>query len=141
MRYGVCACIAALLCVACVLAANSSAAGQSVPFAQRVAERCKGEAAFAIAPCGCVVKNRLEGGWSEETVLLPFYAQDAQATAQEVRLVERVLNGYWPCDPRLWFMFSVCDVGRLGLEEDDALLIAERGGWRVLFYGKDALND
>ena len=130
-----------LLCaIACAVAIPGHAAGQDVPFARRVAERCKGEADFALALCSCVVRNRLAAGWTETNVLQPFYAADVAASEREVWLVERVLTGYWPCDPRLYFMFSACDVQLLGLEESAALVSVERGGWRVLFYGKDALE-
>ena len=103
--------------------------------------RCKGEAAFAIAPCACVVKNRLLAGWDETDVLSAFYAADMAALDSEVWVAERVLTGYWPCDPRLYFMFSAGDCRRLALIEEAALLVAERDGWRVLFYARDALND
>lgn len=109
-------------------------------FARRVAERCKGEAAFAIAPCACVVRNRLAAGWTETNVLTAFYAADVAASDAEVWLAERVLTGYWPCDPRLYFMFSAGDCRRLALPEAAALLVVTREGWQVLFYAKDALE-
>ena len=130
-----------LLCAVELLVGDSTGiVAQEMTFARRVAERCKGEAAFAIAPCACVVRNRLAAGWSETNVLTAFYAADVAALDGEVWLVDRVLTGYWPCDPRLYFAFSDWDAMRLGLAECDAILIAARDGWRVLFYAKDALE-
>lgn len=135
-------CVSALFALACAVAPNSGAQAAIVPvFAERVAMRCKGEASWAIAPCACVVKNRLLAGWDESNVLTPFFAADAAASATEIDLVNRVLTGYWPCDPRLHFMFSSADVEALGLTSADALLIASRGSWTVLFYEKDALHE
>ena len=105
----------------------------------QVAARCKGEASFAIALCACVVKNRLAGGYSEANVLDAFYAADVTPTATEIWLADRVLVGYWPCDPRLWYMFSSHDCWRLALDPGKALLVVTRESWQVLFYGKDAL--
>jgi hypothetical protein len=139
MRQGVRWCIGALLALTFALP-NSGLWAQSDNFAQRVADRCKGEAHFAIAPCGCVVRNRLAAGWSKETVLQAFYAQDVPAKAAEVWIIERVLSGYWPCDPRLYFMFSRADVAALGLCEADAIETVRRAGRAVFFYAKDALQ-
>lgn len=132
--------VGALFSLTLCLAGNSTAGAQSDDFPRRVAERCKGEAHFAIAPCGCVVKNRLAAGWSEETVLQAFYAEDVPAKDAEVWIIERVLTGYWPCHPLLWFMWSREDVQRLGLEECDAIQVVRRNGKIVFFYAKDALE-
>lgn len=132
--------MAALLCLTCSHAPISQAAGYSDDFPRRVAERCKGEAHFAIASCGCVVRNRLAAGWTEATVLAPFYAPDIAATVTEVQIIERVLTGYWPCDPRFWFMFSAQDVASLGLDPCDALGVLRRGGLSVYFYEESALE-
>jgi len=134
-------CMAALLCLTCSLAPNSQAQGYADDFPRRVAERCKGEAHFAIAPCGCVVKNRLAAGWTEATVLEAFYAADVAAKDAEVWLIERVLTGYWPCDPRIYFMFSTADVTRLDLEVCNAILEVRRNGKVVYFFAEDALRD
>jgi len=126
---------------ACVLGLNSQPGRTQTPFPERVAARCAGEARFALAECACVVKNRLQGGFTESTVLRAFFAPDQPVTADEVLQVERVLNGYWPCDPRLWYMLSVTDCRRLGLPEVDAVLVVQGPGrWRVLFYDKAALE-
>jgi hypothetical protein len=140
MRQGVRWCIGALFALTCGLALNLGAGAQSDEFARRVAERCKGEAHFAIASCGCVVRNRLAQGWTEETVLQAFYAQDVPAKDAEVWIIERVLTGYWPCDPRLYFMFSRDDVRRLGLRECDAIETVRRAGRAVFFYAEEALQ-
>lgn len=140
MRRGVLWCMAVLFALSCGLAGNSSARAQSDEFARRVAERCKGEAHFAIASCGCVVKNRLAAGWSEETVLQAFFAEDVAAKDAEVWIIERVLTGYWPCDPRLYFMWSRADVAALGLCEADAIETVRRAGKVVFFYARDALQ-
>jgi hypothetical protein len=109
-------------------------------FAERVAQRCKGEASWAIALCACVVRNRVEAGADEAHVLDAFFAHDLPATAAEIDLARRVLVGLWPCDPRLWYMFGGVDVARLGLEPAAALVVTERCNWWALFYGKDALE-
>jgi len=127
---------------ACAVGLNSQPTAAQTPFPERVAARCAGEARFALQECACVVKNRLLGGFTERTVLRPFFAPDLPVTADEVLQVERVLNGYWPCDPRIWFMFSVQDCWRLGLPEVEAVLVVQGPGrWRVLFYDRGALGD
>ena len=128
--------------IACVLALALGLWGtiaNAAGFAEALAARCKGEAAFAIGACACVGRNRLAAGQSETDVLAAFYAAPRPPTAFEVRRVEAVLTGYWPCDPRLFFMFSVDDVWRLGLDEADAIKEVRRGARRVLFYAEDAL--
>lgn len=129
-----------LLCgLAFALAPNSGARGQQMSFAESVAARCKGEAAWALAPCVCTVKNRLAGGWDETHVLQAYFAQDVAPTAHEVQSAADILSGAAPCNGALWFMFSEADRRRLGLEESAALLIAAHGAWRVLFYERGAL--
>ena len=140
MRKGVLWGVGALLALTLCLAGNSPVFGYADDFPRRVAERCKGEAHFAIAPCGCVVKNRLAAGQSETEVLEAFFAQDVPAKDAEVWIIERVLTGYWPCDPRLWFMWSRADVAALGLDECDAIQVARRGGRVVFFYAESALE-
>jgi hypothetical protein len=108
-------------------------------FVQELAGRCKGEAAWALGACACVARNRLAAGQSETAVLAAFYAAPVEATPAEVRRVGAVLAGGFPCDP-VWFMWSDTDVARLGLNEADALIRLERGGWVVLFYARDALD-
>jgi len=133
--------IVLVLAFACAVGLNSQPTAAQAPFPERVAARCAGEARFALQECACVVKNRL-GGATESTVLRAFFAPDQPVTADEVLQVERVLTGYWPCDPRLWYMFSVTDCLRLGLPEVDAVLVVQGPGrWRVLFYDKAALGD
>jgi len=127
---------------ACVLGLNSQPGRTQTPFPERVAARCAGEARFALQECACVVKNRLAGGFTENTVLRPFFAPDQPVTADEVLQVERVLNGYWPCDPRGWYLFSVQDCRRLGLPESEAVqVVYGPGRWRVLIYDHGALDD
>ena len=130
------------LVFACAVGAYSRPTAAQTPFPERVAARCAGEARFALQECACVVKNRLLGGFTENTVLRPFFAPDQPVTAEEIAQVERVLNGYWPCDPRVWYMFSVQDCRRLGLPEGEAVQVVRGPGrWRVLFYDKAALDD
>lgn len=103
--------------------------------------RCAGEARWAIAPCACVVRNRLAGGWNETHVLDAFFAVDLPATATEIDLAQRVLTGAWPCDDSLWFMFSGDDVALIGLDPATAILAAARGEGVAYFYDKGALSD
>ena len=127
---------------ACAVGLAGHPAAAQTPFPERVAARCAGEARFALQECACVVKNRLLGGWTQTNVLKPFFAPDQPVTAAEVEQVERVLDGYWPCDPRIWYMFSVQDCRRLGLPEVEAVLVVQGPGrWRVLFYDRGALGD
>jgi len=134
--------IVLVLAFACAVGWNSQPAAAQTPFPERVAARCAGEARFALQECACVVRNRLAGGFTENTVLRPFFAPDQPVTADEVAQVERVLNGYWPCDPRIWYMFSVSDCRRLGLPEAEAVQVVNGPGrWRVLFYDHGALDD
>ena len=141
MRKSFAWCAGALLALTCAVALPAQPAAAQTTFPRRVAERCKGEAHFAIAPCGCVVKNRLAAGQSETEVLAAFFAQDVPAKDAEVWIIERVLNGEWPCNVQLWFMWSAADVERLGLDEADAISVVRRGENEIYFFAKDALND
>ena len=129
--------------LACVLALCAGLTGTFVAragdFPSELAGRCKGEAAWALGACACVARNRLAAGQSETAVLAAFYAAPVTPTDAEVRRVGAVLAGGFPCDP-VWFMWSDTDVARLGLNEADALIRLERGGWVVLFYARDALD-
>ena len=130
--------------LACVLALCAGLTGTFVAragdFPSELAGRCKGEAAWALGACACVASNRLAAGQSETAVLAAFYAAPITPTDAEVRRVGAVLDGVTLCDERLWFMFSYGDVARLGLDEADALIRLERGGWVVLFFGREALD-
>jgi hypothetical protein len=129
--------------LACVLALCAGLTGtfvaRAADFPSELAGRCKGEAAWALGACACVARNRLAAGQSETAVLAAFYAAPVAPTDTEVRRVGAVLAGGFPCDP-VWFMWSDTDVARLGLNEADALIRLERGGWVVLFYARDALD-
>jgi hypothetical protein len=129
--------------LACVLALCAGLTGTFVAragdFPSELAGRCKGEAAWALGACACVARNRLAAVQSETAVLAAVYAAPVEATPAEVRRVGAVLAGGFPCDP-VWFMWSDTDVARLGLNEADALIRLERGGWVVLFYARDALD-
>lgn len=130
--------------LACVVALCTSLTGTFVAnaadFPSELAGRCKGEAAFALGACACVARNRLAQGQSETAVLAAFYAAPVTPTDAEVRRVAAVLAGGFPCNSDLWFMWSDSDVARLGLNEADALIRLERGGWVVLFFGREALD-
>ena len=132
------------LALACALALCAGLWGTSgahaADFAHDLAAVCKGEAEFALGACACVAANRLAAGQSETAVLAAFYAAPRSPTLFEVRRVEAVLTGYWPCNERLWFMWSDGDAARLGLDAADALLIVRRAPWCVLFFAEDALD-
>jgi hypothetical protein len=129
----------ALACVLALILGPWGTPARAADFTSDLAAKCKGEAAFAIGACACVGRNRLAAGQSEAEVLAAFYAAPIEATDAERWIVERVLTGYWPCEPRLWFMFSLDDVWRLGLAKADALQVVARGGRQVLFYAEAAL--
>lgn len=101
-----------------------------------VASRCKGEASFAIAQCGCSIVNRLSAGWSEETVLSAYYAEDVAATAEEVETVSRILNRELYCSPDLYFMYSKADTVYLGIADVTPALVVTSGGREVRFFSR-----
>ena len=110
-------------------------------FAFAVAARCKGEAPWAVAPCACTVYNRLtSGGFTEENVLMAYYAANAMPDALDLKATEEVLtNG---CRPDLYFMFSPHDVAVVGLDYVfPSLIVREKGGHRsVRFYPQDVFE-
>lgn len=108
----------------------------SLPFATAVANRCKGEASFAIPECACTVRNRLDVGWNPAKVLGHYYAPNAKATPAEVATVRSILTGTTPCDPALYFMFSRADTEYLGIAHMTPALIVQDGGREVRFFGR-----
>lgn len=95
-----------ILVVLFTLFSSVVAYAQEPVTAQQIANRCKGEASFAIAECACSVLNREKAGWNKGLVLNAYYAPDVQATPGEVALVENVMNGTEMCNPDLYFMLS-----------------------------------
>ena len=101
-----------------------------------IAARCRGEASFAIEPCACSVKNRLENGWSEYRVLSAYYARDILPSAAEVQAVADVMSGVTACDPEIYFMYSRQDTIVLGIQDRQAVLVVTDGEREVRFYGR-----
>lgn len=115
---------------------------QDVPFPQRVAERCKGEASWAVPECACTVRNRLDAGFTEQNVLTPYYAQDAAPSPFDLYATTYILT--YGCRPDLYFMFSNHDVAVLGLDYVLPLLVVREPGSSaarsVRFYAKDVFE-
>lgn len=108
----------------------------TLPFATAVANRCKGEASFAVGPCACTVRNRIEAGWNPAKVLSHYYAPDVSATSAEVAEVRSILAGKASCEPALYFMYSRADVAYLGIGHHAPALVVQAGGREVRFYGR-----
>lgn len=123
---------------ACALALmfGASQPVSAASFNYQVAARCKGEASFALSACACTVRNRLQAGWSQNKVLHAYHAPDARPTAVEVELVGNVLDGAATCDARLYYMYGLGDVFRLGLQHTPPLLKIVHGQKQVWFYGR-----
>jgi hypothetical protein len=100
-----------------------------------VANRCRGEASFAIPECACSVRNRLDAGWAESKVLSAYYAPDAVATPAEVEQVRQILSREATCDPNLYFMYSRADTVNLGISQTPALVVSD-GDREILFYSR-----
>jgi hypothetical protein len=100
-----------------------------------VANRCKGEASFAIPECACTVLNRLDVGWAESEVLSAYYAPDAVTTSTEVEQVRQILSREATCDPALYFMYSRADTVNLGISQTPALIVRD-GDREILFFSR-----
>lgn len=100
-----------------------------------VANRCKGEASFAIPECACTVLNRLDAGWAESKVLSAYYAPDAVATSTEVEQVRQILSREATCDPTLYFMYSRSDTIHLGISQTPSLIVRD-GDREILFFSR-----
>lgn len=115
--------------------------GNGDGFAQRVANRCRGEATFAIQACACTIKNRLAAGWSERRVLEHYYAPDSHATPTEVAQVAAVLDGRTVCPVDFYFMFSETDRRYLGLASNRASGKVTQNDKVIWLYARTALRD
>lgn len=81
-------------------------------FYRRIAARSAGEASFseeAFAAVVCTIKNRLERGWTRETVLDHYYAPDVEPTQEQVAIAWEVLRGHRHCDARFYFCLGFID--------------------------------
>lgn len=87
-----------------------------LPFVLAVASRCSGEAGWPGGThlCACTVSNRLDHGWSEETVLRMYYAKDQSPTAEQISATESGLENE-DCPEDAYFLFDRYDVNSLGL--------------------------
>lgn len=102
---------------------------------QAVANKCNGEASFAVRECACTVVNRIAAGWSPGRVLEAYYAPAITATAEQVQAVADVMAGRGTCGPGLYFMYSRADVRWLGYEGyTPALVVQDGSGREVRFY-------
>jgi hypothetical protein len=110
-------------------------------FAQRVADKCKGEAPHALQHCACTVRNRLIAGWSENRVLSAYFAAPVRATQDELRSVDVVLRGDGgACDARWYFMFSDADRRLLRLQDVPALYFVKGATGTVYLYALNVLD-
>lgn len=105
----------------------------ALTFPEQVANKCKGEASFAITACACTVRNRLDAGWAQGKVLFAYYANNQQATVEDVTGVTRILEGLDACSPDLYFMYSREDVRSLGIKQEPSLTVSS-GNKAVLFF-------
>lgn len=115
--------------------------GNGNGFSQRVANRCRGEATFAIQACACTIKNRLAAGWSEQRVLEHYYAPDSRATPADIAQVAAVLDGRTICPPDFYFMFSETDRRYLGLASARASGKITQDGKIIWLYARTALQE
>jgi hypothetical protein len=99
-----------------------------------IAQRCAGEASFAVQECACTVRNRLDAGWSAHRVLEAYYAPDAHATPAQVATVAAVMAGDEACSADLYFMYSWADVAYLGLGDYTPALVVESNGKVIFFF-------
>jgi hypothetical protein len=98
-----------------------------------VANRCAGEAEFAVEACACTVRNRLAEGWAESKVLSAYFARDSHATPAQIAQVASVLDGSTACGAE-YFMYSKFDVIALGLEHYTPVRVVRDGEKAVLFF-------
>lgn len=113
--------ILVLFVIAFLLFMNKQAQGQE-SFSYRTAAQCKGEADFAIPECACTVWSRLQSGWTEDTVFVPYYAEPVTPTEFEVWMAGEVLSRGCAQQP-LYFMFSKADIDKLGITFIPALVV------------------
>lgn len=68
-------------------------------------------------------------------MLTAYYAHNVNVTTEEVLTVTRVLNGEYQCDGRLYYMFSLQDVRRLGLVRTEPVSkVIRTAVYQVWFY-------
>ena len=132
--------VLALLVIA--FAVFASALYAQDDFAQRVADKCKGEAPHALQHCACTVRNRLIAGWSQNRVLSAYFAAPRRATEDELRSVDVVLRGEGgACDARWYFMFSDDDRRLLRLQDVPALYFVRGATGTVYLYALNVLDN
>lgn len=89
-------------------------------FVERVADRCTGEASFAVEACACTVKNRIDVGWNPAKVLNAYYAPDIASSADSQATVAAILAGETDCPDTYYYIWSSSDLRYIGLDERNA---------------------
>lgn len=102
-----------VVCAALLLftvSAQASANDLSDAEIERLVEKAVGESSDHPENVACVMRNRIDGGWSPRLVHRAFNAARVSATDEQRAKVLAVLLGDGECDPAAWYQWANSDV-------------------------------
>ena len=83
----------------------------------------------------CVMRNRLEGGWSPRLVHTAFYAPWVAPTRAQAEALSQILKGNGDCNTDAWYAWSTQDVSLIR-PRSNCFLFESAG---TFYYAKCAL--
>lgn len=100
-----------------------------------LAGKAVGESSTDPYAVACIMRTRLEGGWSPKLVHTAFYARWVPPSIEQAETIWKILQGEGDCNKDAWYQWSYADALLIQPREDCFLF--ESGGNK--FYSKCAL--
>lgn len=96
-------------------------------------ETVDNDAALYLA--ACTVQNRIDSGWSYDTVLNHYYAPYSEPTKDQINIVKRVLLDNSKC-PNVYFVYSEQDFNSLFNEDTKYMYKICKNNYCNIFMSK-----